>query len=405
MARKQKKLTRKQRIQQQQAAIGRRREDKGWVPPQERARQRHEILEDMLPLFPVIEEAATTPGLGVEALMEAVVDSSDLIEEPEFEEIILDPILCVNTYVDVSTELGLTPEDLAGLSPDEREDKQLELLEITTRRLLDDEWGQQITTALNNLRLRLKRSGKKPDEIARVAAIQSFLSERQSRDMWPMIGLNLAIVERSLQTGFELFHLSAEVEESLAEDAATPQTLLEKVRQSSLAQKVSGVLQKVPGLNRFLEDQVDKIWEEGVEAVFNGELYLELYTEEELEAGVNIFKTLLGEIAKGTSFDQISKIVVSPEKGQALVRQVDAYINQLFTAERLEQLRAHLNTIGRESDYPQKYTTFLMMLSEYMAQEDATEAEKLFLMKSFLGELKFLAALAEAAKSDGEQEE
>jgi len=63
---------------------------------------------------------------------------------------------------------------------------------------------------LNELRLRLKQSGKKK-ETAKVAALQSYLREDKSRKSWPMIGLVQAIFLRSLSVGFEMMEASIDV--------------------------------------------------------------------------------------------------------------------------------------------------------------------------------------------------
>lgn len=395
-----KKLSRKELKQRRQAAMARKRKEQGWTPPQ--AHPSHhddDVLEDMLPFFSSVEDASGSSDASMEKLMMTLLDSADLIEEPEFEEIIIDPIRCVDTFAEVGEELDIDPEALSRLPDEEREDTQMEMLVTTTQRLLTDDLRQDIVDGLNDLRLRLKRSGKQ-EQAAQAAALQSFLRDNQDNETWSMIGLVQAIVQRSLAAGFELFEASIEVMETdRLDEGETPLTLSQKLAQSSLAQRADAVLRKVPGLSGFLEKQADKIWEEGMDAVFEGDLYLELFTPEELVAGFNLLKTTFGDdLGEETAPQETLLLAVTEEKAKSLISRVDGYITELFTPERLDQLRAQLNTVLNDPDCPGEWLAFIMMLAEYMAAEDAVENEKLFLLRAFFGEMGAVSAALEEAE-------
>ena len=89
----------------------------------------------MLPLFPRIADSPALPETSMEQLMMTLVDSSDLAEEPEFEEMIIDPMLCMDTFVSVGEELGIGPTsgEFEKLSDEEREDAQMKMLEMKLR--------------------------------------------------------------------------------------------------------------------------------------------------------------------------------------------------------------------------------------------------------------------------------
>jgi hypothetical protein len=76
----------------------------------------------------------------------------------------------------------------------------------------------------------------------------------------------------------------------------------------------------------------------------------------------------------------------------------DDYITELFTSERLDQLRARLNTTLNDPDCPKEWLVFIVMLAEYMAAEDAAENEKPFLISAFLGEMRAVSAALEEAE-------
>ncbi|MFN8455934.1 MAG: hypothetical protein U0401_14920 [Anaerolineae bacterium] len=199
MARKQKKLTRKERAQQQRAAIGQQRQSKGWVSPHDKARQRQELAEDMAPSL-----ATKGASSAEENLFWLVVDSGELADEAEFNDIFTDPLLTLPAYISVAEGMGFpSPDDLFSLPQEEQEDKKAEILEEVVRRLLDDELRQNLIEALDRLRLRWKKAGKQA-QVAKAAAVQLMLSSRKNEKIWPVIGLVQRIVVRSVEVGFEL---------------------------------------------------------------------------------------------------------------------------------------------------------------------------------------------------------
>lgn len=400
--RKMKRTSKQQAKQQRQAEIARIRQERGWKPSTPGSkRAQDEVFEDMLPLFPLVDDPAASPADGVEGLMMTLLASEGLIEEPEFDEIIIDPMRCVDTFVEVGEELGIDPEALSRLPEEEREDTQMNMLEMTTQRLLTDELRQDILDALSDLRQRLKRAGKR-EKVAQAAALQSFLGEDESSEMWHMMGLVQAIVQRSLAAGFEMYEASMEVLEAGDLDQNdTPLTLSQRVAKSSVAQKADTLLQKVPGLGRFLEKQADDIWQEGVDAVFEGDLYLGLFTSEELEVGFDIYLTTReGDVTQEAAAHEPSEMVITEEQGRGLITRVDDYLTELFTPVRLDQLRTRLNFILDSSDYKRRWIAFIMMLVEYMADEKAVENEKPFLIHAFFGEMRALAAAMEEDVED-----
>jgi hypothetical protein len=167
-------------------------------------------MEDMLPLFFQYGDPSAPSGHAMEELMTTLIASEELADEPEFEGLLINPMLSAETAVQVGQEMGFTPETLADLPGQEQRDAQMEILDESMRRLLTEEWCQDILKALNDLRLRLKRSGDK-GKTAQVATLQSFLREDKSRATWPMMGLVQAILRSSIAAGFEMIEASMEL--------------------------------------------------------------------------------------------------------------------------------------------------------------------------------------------------
>ncbi|MDO9131337.1 MAG: hypothetical protein Q7U34_15885 [Anaerolineales bacterium] len=161
---------------------------KGKAAGRQSEQARDEVFEDMLPLFSPLGIPAAASKQSLEELMKPIIFSEDLADEPELEGILISPLLCTDTYVKVAEEMGISPEELERLPAEEREDIRLVMLEKSLRQLLTAELCEDILKRLNDLRLRLKQSGKKK-ETAKVAALQSYLREDKSRSSWPMIGL------------------------------------------------------------------------------------------------------------------------------------------------------------------------------------------------------------------------
>ncbi len=388
MAKKRKKLSRQERKRQRREAIERKRQERDWksrLVPSAR-RQKHEVIEDMLPLFPTITDPSAPSRPAMEQIMMILVGTGYMAGEPEFEQIIVDPMLCLDTFSEVAEELDIEPESLDKLSDEDREDTQMDILVGVTRRLLTDELRQDILNGLNDLRLRLKRDGER-EEAAKAAALQSFLGEGKMPEIWPMIGLVQAIFFRSIQIGFELMEASLEAVETVDSDEIGP-SLFERVTQSSLVQKADALFKKVPGLGGFLEKQADKVWQEGLHALYMGELYLGLFSGEELGAGFDILQAAFkDDIAERRETHDLGPLKIPEEQGKAIISQMDSYITELLTPERLEQLRGRLDAILKDPTTEREWLGFLYMLANYMADEHAAENEKHFLVMSFIGEI------------------
>ena len=392
MVRKKKKLTRKQRKQQRREAIARKRKERGWEPQQAPPTHRAEVFEDMLPLFTEIGDPTAPSTSTAEQLIVALLDTDHFADEPEFEEIIIDPLLCLNTFTEVIREFDIEPGSLNELPDEEREDTQMTVREEIIRRLLTDELRQDIINGLIDLRLRLKRSGER-EEVAKAAALQSFLGRDTGSDIWPMMGLVQAIFARSLAIGFELMEAAMEVAETTDPDESDV-PLTEKLARSSVTQKAAELLERVPGLSGFLDKHADKVWKEGVDAVFAGELYLELFSPEELETGFKIFGATFGryDIVEETDTQEPLTPEVPSEDVETVIFQLDDYITELFTTERLDQLRARLDAVLKDPAYAGKWSSFLYLLAENMADEDAVEYEMQFLIQALIGEMQAVTA-------------
>jgi len=322
----------------------------------------------------------------MEKLMMMLMETDDLADEPEMAGILFNPMLATETLRKVAEKMRLSPGKLDSLSLEEREDTQLDMLERSVKQLLTADICQDILKRLDNLRLRLKRSGKKK-ETARVEALLSFLREDKKRGSWPIIGLVQAILRRHLGVGFDLMDVTMTA--MGPDDMEDNDTLVtDKLKKPGLIKKVKTLLKKTPGLRDYLEEQADKTWEEGMDAVLGGDLNLDIYSPKEMRAGLEI-------IAKSSGFDSVEAMVtvdssswkLSEDKAKIVIDQLENHITNLFTPARLEQLRGEIDAFWKDSKHKGKWSPFLMLLRESLSDKKVVEYEKGFFVYAFWGEL------------------
>lgn len=344
----------------------------------------HDIIADMQPLLNA-QGDTVFPGAGMEGLMLSILASEDIASEPELKNIILDPVRCVNTFAEVGEEMGFTPETLAKLPEDKHEEVQMQILETSTQQVLTKALQQEILTGLKTLRARLKKEGKL-EAAARAAAVQSFLTQEKSNSTWAMLGVVQAIFHRSMMIGFELFEASAEVlDTDDTEENST--SFLERLNQSTATQKIGALLQAHPEIRNYMENQADRVWEEGQEAIFSGELNLELFTEEELRGGLEIFAEMLGYDEETGEYKEISS---SAEEIKSLISRVHDYVTGLLTPQRFAEMQDRVALVLKEKVFEQKWFTFVYLFAEDMKVEDAIETQRELLVRIFFGEMRKL---------------
>jgi hypothetical protein len=381
-----KKLSNKELKRQRQQEKGRIRSEKDWEPPESADLYPEvdpELVEDIRPLM----GSTPTPTQNeLQMMMESLLESAELIDEPEFEDVLLDPMASVTLFIDAAHDRGFTPEDVGKLDEDERIMFELEIIADITDELLTPESLQEIVEALEELRARLKRQGK-PLQVAQVALVQSFLQYPEDANALEPIGLVQALVMKSVTAGFEMGEASLEILKSLGEESAEEQqrggirALAERLNRSGLVEKVADKIDKVPGLGSFMRKKADDTWATGLSRLFTGELFLGLYDDEELSGAVAIFKRIV------TDALQAGEVVET--KGPEVMEQLIQYVSELMTPERFDQLHADVRSLLRdEPDLSPKEKYFLTLADVYLAEEDAVQNEIAFLTNALMGELK-----------------
>ncbi len=355
-----------------------------------------DMIRDILPLI-------TTKGKGgdstislSEEILYSLVANAHLADEPEFQDLFFQPMDCIETWAKVATEKGIDPESLLKMAEDERADKQAELMAECTQRLLTNEMAQDIIKRLTALRLRLKQSDKQV-EAARVSALKSFLGMGTSNSILLSTGLVQEIFGRSLEAGFELARSVAEVGAGNLDDETQ---LLEKPNGSPRTRAAEALLNKIPGLRGYLENQADKAWDEGQEALFGGHLFLGIYSDEEKKRALILITDAMGyDMSPGIPDEERAPKKLPKDAKKRFMERLHEYITEILTHERLEQLRERMAVLEKDTSYDRKWLPFVTMIRGYMQDKDAVKSEIPFLTNALLGEMRLLAE-AKAGKKD-----
>ena len=70
-----------------------------------------------------------------------------------------------------------------------------------------------------------------------------------------------------------------------------------------------------------------------------------------------------------------------------MIHRLDGYLTELFTRERFEGLRQRLVTLGPGGELEGEWSPFVMMVTEYLKDEDAVENMKSFLIRALIAEM------------------
>ena len=346
------------------------------------------VLDDLRPLLN-FGSTSDTPSMGeMEKLMMAALGSEDLAEEPEFDAVIIPPIDAINAFSAATAEMGIDPETFAtndDAESDAEEDQRIELFEKATTRLLTDELRQEIIDGLTALRARWKAEGRL-DDVPQAAAVQMFLESEQPDEVVAAIGLVQALVRRALDIGFTLVDAAPAFEPAEGETPLSFAELSQHVRETGEGEEFDRLLSEKPEMRRFLEKQMDSFWEQGEKAVFSGELDLDLFTEDELEAAFQITDEVLdADAALPDSFTDLPR-----EQMATLIARLTAYVDEhLLLPVRRAQFVATVETASADPANGAQWAPFLLMLKDELSDESAESipAQRRFLLLTLLGQV------------------
>lgn len=386
-----KKKSKKQLKEERRRAMERKRRETGWEPPPEPDMEQERLMADMVPLLGEAKGQDIPPEAVMMPLMELILDSDNLIEEPEFDGIYAHPLLCAEAFDEAIADHDLEDVSPSDLPADQQEEIYLELIEETVSEVLTPELEEAILSALQDLRERAREEGDE-DLVAQAAAVYAFLDE-MSAEMWINVGVVQAVVQRSLNAGMEMYDVVQEIAEKAAAGEGRS-GFLRRLIGATPEQKMEQVLAKYPGLEGFMADQVQGDWEEGLDALTVGELDLGVFAEAEIAAALEQARSL-GIKLTGQGEVLVPDAESEEEKVQAFVTWLLGYVKEMATPERLGRVQARLGEFAEEADPSE--LAFLSLANEELQGAELSDRLQALLVRALVGEMRnFLLEREEA---------
>lgn len=383
MSKKRKPLSRKQLKEQRAAQKARIREQRAWEPPAaaptlNMSYEEAEALQDML---------GENESVATRKLAMIVANSMTWVDEPEFDDVFASPLACVEALAEVTAQRGVSPEDVAAWDEDAQDDFHEEIQQEIAVRVLTPEVKERILTALEALGQRWRKQLKK-QQANEATLLRLLLAERDAglKVAWQMTGLVNALVGRSLTVGFELIEAVSPSMEQAGEQV-TILDALENIPPEAEA-KAAKLFKNMPGLRGVFEKQVDDMWDEAMHAVYEGDLYLGLFSATEVTGVRGIMQALVTALSQHEPLPED----VQQEYMTRFIGQIDAYIMELMTPARLAQLRARMRQVVETEAVSARWMPFVALLYTDLSKEDALEILRPFLSRAIIGELRQVIA-------------
>jgi len=384
MPRKNKK---KQRKEERRKSMQRVRQEKGWQPPPDVEFPDDELTRDLLTFIPDLG-GDQPPGLeAAETLTTAVLDSYDLADEPEFAELWFHPMQAIDVYADLEEERGVTEEMLNTLSEEEEDDLFFDLMVEIARRSLTEEMQTDILEAMEAVWQRVRLEGDQ-EKAGHLAAMLVLLGSEDGEEVWPEVGLVQAILRRSLDAGFEL----VSVMESAGAANMSLRTLWQSGTDAGVQEQFVAILKKYPGLEAVVSQQDEELWQVGLQALMDTELYIGFFSDEELERASEI---LIPE-APGDSG------LADADAGRVNIQALQGHITGLLTPVRRAEMREQLLTMLEDEALVGEWESFLVAMLYDLNDEDP-ETALVFLTAALIGEMADMEETqASTEEDDGE---
>lgn len=341
-----------------------------------------EITEDIVYFFRSFPDAMRSPQMATETLIKAVLPTEKIAMEPEFDDIIGDPISCTLIYAETISKMDVNWETFGNLPPQLAASIRLQVLEETIRQFLTESLRLEILDGLNLYRLRKKRSGEKM-EAGIAAALQLVLKDEKNNPIWPKIGLLLGIAHNSISLGLE-------IKDSFNEILNENKDLLisDNQKRYEILKKACSKKDADPRLINFFNRQSKRIYDEGINAVLEGKLCFGFLTTDELNK-------VSDHIVRSTGFLATEKLRdanvflsgLTEKKQKELIAGMEFFINEIFTPEKIKQMHEKLNSILKDPGDFKRWESFIFMIRNPLGHEDVLENQKSFFICIALGEL------------------
>ncbi len=377
---KKQKNNKKQQIAQKRAAKAQQRKTKRFNRP---ADSYATVPEPPTRLVPA-SHTAKSPS---EEKLRALLGNVDIIDEPEFEVTLIDPVRAVNTYIEAGKEMNVNVLDIKSLPVEERDSKLLQILEKTCRLIYTDQVRYNIVETLTKVYDRFVEEGRSEDALQQVEELKNLYSDRKrGSKFFAMTGLVRMVVFNSIQQGGELMRVAAEMQNIPDTDDEDS-----RERRRSSLERGAQLLAKSPVLSKFFEEQSTEIIQQGMLDLYMGRLYLELYTDAEIEKGVDMLSVHLEKLERPDRTPSEEESMYSEEEFRWLAEQFTPqlrdHLETIITRSRIHQMHDQLDNHLKNSAHLGEWARFIFLQRNRLARATSLKDAPHFFMKAFLGEM------------------
>jgi hypothetical protein len=321
-------------------------------------------------------------------LIEAMSDSSAWLDEPEFADIELNPYEVSEIFAQELEKAGLADENPEEMDDDPRMD---DVLTNVAKRVLTNELKGEITEAIHAMAERWMRKGRKQQSMRAYLLANALLMADDVDDMdeiWLVLPLVSEMIQRALNVVFQATTMLDEF--PLAKDMSVGE--LETVLGDTGKKESFFVraLKKIPGVAKFFDNELDRHWAEGKQALFLGKLNLGLFTTDELVGlgeVIAVYVESLGE--KGDEAISAKEAEQQQQTINNLVEAAKGYLDNLLADEaRVARLKSVIVDRANRGTVKDPYTTFLLILKEYQDGDWGEEGHRMppILQLAIMGE-------------------
>jgi hypothetical protein len=348
----------------------------------------NEMLADLLPLFLGEDEEMDGPVAGPEQLGVSLWKTDVLAEEPELEDMLLDPLKTVEVLIQAAEAQGIDPE-VFGDSEDQTEeqaDAVLNVLGQVAAKLLGDEERNELRERLARLRTRCTEAGERHKALL-ASLTYVALDQEVDANAYSIIGLVQAILRRSLAAGFEMLRpMERLIQEADEADASVP--LADRIKQAIDEDETAQIFEQVPGLSDLMRRQLDRAIERGQMAVFHGEVVLGLYSAEEIAAALESMRELMPRQpdAEAADPDTPEPPPTDAEK-EAVLDAMKRHVTALMTPERRAQAAAHLKRLLEDPPFDREYVPYAVHVLGLLESDELDDYDRALLTTVLLGEM------------------
>lgn len=341
-----------------------------------------EITKDMIYLFRSYPDTMRSPQIATETIIKTVLPTEKIAMEPEFEDIFGDPIDCVSIYSETLSKMEVNWESFGNLPPQLASSIKLQILEETSRQFMTESLRFEIMDGLNRYRLRKKRSGNKL-EAGIAAAIQWVLNDEKNNPLWPKIGLIHGIIHNSISIGLEIKN---SYKEFFGENKEMP--LVDGPQRDEVLKEASSKIGQNPRLNRYFKRRAEKIYEEGINAVLDGNLNFGFLTSEELNKIREHIDRLSG--SSSSEYPRSANAILTiltQKRRKKLISVMETFIHETFTPEKIDQMVQKLNSILKDPGDLERWQPFIILTRNYLQSDHVLEKHKKYFIYLTFGEL------------------